>query len=174
AELPRANAIVNPNVPGDSFSGKNLAGVGVVFYLLAALGKALGQASAVMAYIDLVALGTVADLVHLDRPNRILVSEGLKRIRAGRCRPGLRELVTVAGADLRELTAATLGYQIGPRLNAAGRLDDMSVGVRCLVTEDVGEARTLAGRLDGLNRERRILETRMKAEAIELVDGAGA
>ena len=120
-------------------------------------------------FIDLVALGTVADLVVLDRTNRILVSEGLKRIRAGRCRPGIAALAAAAGTPLRDVTSATLGFQIGPRLNAAGRLDDMSVGVRCLVTDDPDEAAALAARLDELNRERRELETRMKEEAIELV-----
>ena len=169
AVLPRANAIVNPSMPGGRFSGKHLAGVGVVFYLLAALGKALGRPNAVLELVDLVALGTVADLVVLDRTNRILVSEGLRRIRAGRCRPGIAALAAAAGTPLRDVTAATLGYQIGPRLNAAGRLDDMSVGVRCLVTDDPDEAAALAARLDGLNRERRELEARMKEEAIELV-----
>src|SRR5690606_4636011 len=170
--VPPANVIVNPNLPGDPFAGKHLAGVGVVFYLLAALGKALGRPNAVLEFIDLVALGTVADLVPLDRTNRILVSEGLRRIRAGRCRPGVAALAAAAGMPLGDVTAATLGYQIGPRLNAAGRLDDMSVGVRCLVTDDPGEAEALAARLDGLNRERRELEARMKEEAIELVTGA--
>jgi len=172
AVVPPANAIVNPNLPGDTFSGKHLAGVGVVFYLLAALGKALGQPNAVLELIDLVALGTVANLVVLDRTNRILVSEGLRRIRAGRCRPGIAALAAAAAIPLRDVTAATLGYQIGPRLNAAGRLDDMSVGVRCLVTDDPDEASALAARLDGLNRERRELEARMKEEAIELVAAA--
>src|SRR5690606_37053337 len=121
---------------------------------------------------DLVALGTVADLVVLDRTNRILVNEGLRRIRAGRCRPGVAALVAAAATRLADVTAATLGFQIGPRLNAAGRLDDMSVGVRCLVTDDPAEAETLAARLDALNHERRELETRMKEEAIELVAAA--
>jgi single-stranded-DNA-specific exonuclease len=169
AVLPRANVIIDPNLPGDSFSGKHLAGVGVAFYLLAALGKTLGAPRAVLESLDLVALGTVADLVRLDRSNRILVSQGLRRLRAGRCRPGLRALVELAGARLADVTAATLGYQIGPRLNAAGRLDDMSIGVRCLVTDDEDEARELAARLDALNRERRELEARMQAEAVDLV-----
>jgi len=172
AVVPPANAIVNPNLPGDEFSGKHLAGVGVVFYLLAALGKALGNPNAVLEFVDLVALGTVADLVVLDRTNRILVNEGLRRIRAGRCRPGVAALVAAAATRLADVTAATLGFQIGPRLNAAGRLDDMSVGVRCLVTDDPAEAETLAARLDALNHERRELETRMKEEAIELVAAA--
>jgi single-stranded-DNA-specific exonuclease len=169
AVLPRANVIVDPNLPGDAFAGKHLAGVGVAFYLLAALGKALSEPRAVLESLDLVALGTVADLVRLDRSNRILVSQGLRRLRAGRCRPGLRALVELAGARLADVTAATLGYQIGPRLNAAGRLDDMSIGVRCLVTDDEDEARALAARLDALNRERRELEARMQEEAVALV-----
>ncbi|HEU4616439.1 MAG TPA: single-stranded-DNA-specific exonuclease RecJ [Gammaproteobacteria bacterium] len=172
AVLPRANVLVDPNLPGDPFSGKHLAGVGVAFYLLAALGKALDLPRAVLESLDLVALGTVADLVRLDRSNRILVSQGLKRIRAGRCRPGLKALVELAGGRLGDVTAATLGFQIGPRLNAAGRLDDMSIGVRCLVTDDQAEARELASRLDSLNRERRELEARMQEEALELVAAA--
>lgn len=171
AVLPAANVIVNPNVPGDQFGGKHLAGVGVAFYVLAALGKALGQPNAVLEHVDLVALGTVADLVRLDRSNRILVEQGLRRIRAGRCRPGIAALARAAGVRLQDVTAATLGYQLGPRLNAAGRLDDMSIGVRCLITDDPDEASALADRLDSLNRERRELEARMKAEAIELVGG---
>lgn len=174
AVLPPANVLVDPNIPGDPFAGKHLAGVGVVFYLLAALGRALGQPKAVLEYLDLVALGTVADLVRLDRSNRILVSQGLRRIRAGRCRPGLAALVELAGARLADATAGLLGYQIGPRLNAAGRLDDMSIGVRCLVTADEGEAAALAARLDALNRERRELEARMREEAVELLAAVSA
>ena len=168
--LPEATAIVNPNLAASAFPGKSLAGVGVAFYLLAALGRALGQPGAVARYLDLVALGTVADLVKLDRSNRILVEQGLKRIRSGRCRPGIRALVEAAGADLASVTTATLGYQIAPRLNAAGRLDDMAEGVRCLTTESEAEARRLAATLDALNRERRELEAGMKAEALAIVD----
>lgn len=169
-QLPRANAIVNPNLPGEAFPGKQLAGVGVAFYLLAALGREMGRASLVSDYLDLVALGTVADLVRLDFQNRILVEQGLKRIRAGRCRPGIEALCRVAGVDPREVTASTLGYQLGPRLNAAGRLDDMSIGVRCLIADSESEAMALAQTLDSLNRERRGIESKMRAEAIELVD----
>src|SRR5690606_41503867 len=111
---------------------RTLAGVGVLFYPRAALGKALGQPTAVLEHIDLVALGTVADLVPLDRSNRVLVEQGLRRIRAGRCRPGLAALARAAGVRLGVVTAPTLGYLIGPRLNAPGRLDGMSCGVRCL------------------------------------------
>lgn len=170
--LPAADAIVNPNLPGDAFPGQHLAGVGVAFYLLAALGRALGQPAAVSEFLDLVALGTVADLVTLDRSNRILVSQGLARIRARRCRPGIEALALAAGVDPANAGAATLGFQIAPRLNAAGRLDDMSIGVRCLLTESAHEAWQLAAWLDRLNGERRELEARMKAEALALVEHA--
>jgi single-stranded-DNA-specific exonuclease len=168
--LPDANAILNPNVPGVTFAGKSLAGVGVAFYLMAAVGRAVGDTGTVAAHLDLVALGTVADLVPLDHQNRILVQQGLARIRRGACRPGIRALCEVAGVDVGSVSAATLGYQLGPRLNAAGRLDDMSLGVRCLVTDSLTEARVLAGELDRLNRERRSLERRMRDEALAIVD----
>ena len=169
-ELPRADAIVNPNIGGESFAGKNLAGVGVVFYLLAALGRASDRGSAVAQYLDLVALGTVADLVPLDRGNRILVRQGIDRIRAGRCRPGLRALLEIACVDAARVDEGALAFQVAPRLNAAGRLDDMSVGVRLLMTDSLEEARALASRLDSLNRDRRELEQRMREEASRLVD----
>jgi single-stranded-DNA-specific exonuclease len=169
-ELPPADAIVNPNLPGDPFRGKHLAGVGVAFYLLAALGRALGDSKGIAELLDLVALGTTADLVALDHGNRILIKQGIDRIRAGRCRPGLRALCEVAGASHRDVTATMLAYQIAPRLNAAGRLDDMTIGVRCLVTDSDAEALRLAKQLDELNRERRRIEARMRAEAAALVD----
>ena len=168
--LPGANVIVNPNLRGSAFPGKSLAGVGVAFYLLAALGRALGSPSAVAAYLDLVALGTVADLVGLDQSNRILVDQGIRRIRAGRCRPGISALLELSGSDPRSVTTATLGFRVAPRLNAAGRLDDMSVGVKCLISESEAEARFLAETLDALNRSRQDLEAEMKAEAIAIVD----
>ena len=170
AELPAAHAIINPNLPGEPFAGKSLAGVGVAFYLLAALGRRLGAPALIAGLLDLVALGTVADLVMLDHSNRVLISQGLARLRAGRCRPGLAALCEVAGVAVGEVTAATLAYQIAPRLNAAGRLDDMTVGVRCLLSESPGEALELAKRLDALNLQRRAIESRMRAEALELVD----
>lgn len=170
AVLPAANAIVNPNAPGSSFRGKHLAGVGVAFYLMAALGRALGNPGCVAAYLDLVALGTVADLVPLDHANRILVGQGLRRIRAARCRPGLRALCAVANVEPADAGSRTLAYQVAPRLNAAGRLEDMSVGVRLLVTDSGREAAELASRLDALNRERRELEARMRGEALAQVD----
>ena len=177
--LPAADAIVNPNQPGCGFPHKALAGVGVMFYLLAALRgrlKAEGELTArgipepVMAdWLDLVALGTVADVVPLDRLNRTLVHQGLRRIRAGRCRPGVLALLEVAGRDHRHAVAADLGFAAGPRLNAAGRLDDMSLGIRCLLADDAAEARTLAAQLDELNRDRRAIEARMQSEAAEHV-----
>jgi single-stranded-DNA-specific exonuclease len=168
--LPEANVLVNPNLPGDDFSGKSLAGVGVVFYLMAALARRLGQARVAARYLDLVALGTVADLVTLDRLNRILVEQGVRRIRAGRCRPGITALCEVAGIECADVTTAALGFKLAPRLNAAGRLDDMSIGLRCLTTPSRREARSLAARLDELNTERRALETKMRAEALRIVD----
>lgn len=167
--LPAATVIVNPNLATSAFPGKSLAGVGVAFYLLAALGKALEQPAAVTRYLDLVALGTVADLVRLDQGNRILVDQGLRRIRAGQCRPGIRALAQVSGTPLTGVTTSTLGFRLGPRLNAAGRLDDMAVGVRCLLTDSADEATGIAATLDGLNRERQELEADMKAEALAIV-----
>lgn len=167
--LPQAGAIVNPNLPGDDFEGKCLAGVGVAFYVLAALGRALGEPATVARFVDLVALGTMADVVHLDHSNRILIHEGLRRIRAGHCRPGIRALCRVGGIAPRDLRSSSLAFQIAPRLNAAGRLDDMAVGIRCLLTDSDDEAMRLAATLDGLNRERRNIEAQMKSEALDLV-----
>ena len=169
-ELPPANAIINPNLGGNSFRGKCLAGVGVAFYLMAALGKRLGAAATVARYLDLVAIGTMADLVKLDRSNRILIDQGLARIRAGQCRPGVLGLCRVAKIPHEEITAGRLAYQIAPRLNAAGRLDDMNVGVRCLVTDSDVEALRLAEQLDEFNRKRRVIGARMDSEAFELLD----
>ncbi len=170
AVLPDADVIVNPNVPDAVFPGKHLAGVGVVFYLIAALGRRLGDPALAVRYLDLVALGTVADLVRLDHGNRILVEQGLRRIRSAACRPGILALCRVAGQEPADVVAATLGYQLGPRLNAAGRLDDMSVGVQCLLSESAEEANRLAETLDALNRQRREIERTMKDEAVALVD----
>jgi len=175
AELPAADAIVNPNQPGCGFRHKGLAGVGVMFYVLAALRARLqangwfaapGRAAPVLAdLLDLVALGTVADVAPLDRLNRILVHQGLRRIRAGRARPGLLALLALANRDPRHATAADLGFAAGPRLNAAGRLDDMSLGIRCLLAESGAEAHGLAAQLDELNRDRRAIEAQMQREA---------
>ena len=170
AELPVANVIVNPNLIGNTFLGKNLAGVGVAFYLLAALGRRLGVSLIIPDFLDLVALGTIADLVKLDHSNRILIGQGLARVRAGRCRPGLLALCEVANISYRDVTGTTLAYQIAPRLNAAGRLDDMAIGVRCLLTDSPKEALSLANQLNSFNKDRRVLESKMRAEALELMD----
>jgi single-stranded-DNA-specific exonuclease len=168
--LPDCAAHVNPNLPGAAFGSRALAGVGVAFYLMASVTRALEEKRGtrlppVADLLDLVALGTVADLVPLDRNNRILVQEGLRRIRARAAAPGFMALARVAGCRLDEISARQLGHQIAPRLNAAGRIDDMAVGIRCLVTDDPAEALELAGTLDRLNRERRELEARMREQA---------
>ena len=170
AELPAAAAIVNPNLPGAAFGSRALAGVGVAFYVLLALGRRLGLPSSATAdLLDLVALGTVADVVPLDHNNRVLVRAGLERIRAGRCVPGIAALAAVAGRTLATAGTADLGFFIGPRLNAAGRLEDMSVGIECLLTDDAAAARELAARLDRLNQERRTIEGRMQDDALAIV-----
>jgi single-stranded-DNA-specific exonuclease len=172
ATVPAANAIVNPNAPGDTFPSKALAGVGVAFYLMAALTRAMQERGlaanppAVAELLDLVALGTVADLVPLDRNNRVLVYQGLRRIRAGRCAAGIHALLEAANCIPSTVNAAALGYQIGPRLNAAGRLDDMSIGIQCLLTDDPNMARMLAARLTQLNTDRKELELQMQQEAL--------
>ena len=172
--LPNATAIVNPNQPGCSFPSKALAGVGVMFYLLVALRAELRQRGKftnetqpkVENLLDLVALGTVADVAQLDRNNRVLVSNGLKRIRAGVSQPGMQALFQAAGRDPRKANAFDLGFAIGPRLNAAGRLADMTLGIRLLLTDNAEEAMTLAQELDRINRERRVIETGMQEAAL--------
>lgn len=176
AELPAADAIVNPNQPGCDFPSKNLAGVGVIFYVMTALRTRLKDmgwfaerniAEPNMAdFLDIVALGTVADVVPLDQNNRILVHNGLLRMRAGRCRPGIRALAEVANRKLENLVAADLGFAVGPRLNAAGRLDDMSHGIECLLTDDPGLAKGYAQELDQLNHERKSIESGMQQQAL--------
>jgi single-stranded-DNA-specific exonuclease len=172
ASVPAANAIVNPNAPGDTFPSKALAGVGVAFYLMAALTRAMQErglckkAPPVADLLDLVALGTIADLVPLDRNNRILVHQGLRRIRAGRCIAGIRALLEASNCIPANVVASHLGYQIGPRLNAAGRLDDMSIGIQCLLTDDPNTARLLAARLTQLNCDRKELELQMQQDAL--------
>jgi single-stranded-DNA-specific exonuclease len=175
AELPRAAAIVNPNLSDARFGSRALAGVGVAFYVVAALTRALqsrglakGEFS-VAELLDLVALGTVADMVPLDHNNRVLVAQGLRRIRAGRCVPGITALLEQANRSLSRVVVQDLAFAVAPRLNAAGRLDDMSLGVECLLTDDIGDARKLAARLSELNEERREIEQRMQSEAIEAV-----
>lgn len=179
-QLPAACAILNPNQPGCSFPSKYLAGVGVVFYLLGALRAELRrrgwfemralQEPKLAELLDLVALGTVADVVPLDANNRILVQQGLLRLRAGRGRPGVRALLQVAGREPSRVTSADLGFFAGPRLNAAGRLDDMSWGIRCLLEDDPLRAREMAAALDGMNRQRRQIESGMQLEALALLD----
>ena len=173
--LPPADAIVNPNQPGCEFPSKNLAGVGVAFYIMLALKAELQQQGYfekegiappnLASLLDIVAVGTVADVVVLDKNNRILVHQGLQRIRAGKCRPGIKALVEVANRDCAHLTSTDLGFVVGPRLNAAGRLDDMSQGIACLLEDENIQARMIAAELDALNKERREIETGMKAQA---------
>lgn len=168
-ELPNAHAIVNPNQPGCNFPSKAIAGVGVAFYVLLALRQQLrerGQAVPNLAdWLDLVALGTVADVVKLDDINRILVQQGLQRIRSGHCRPGIQALLQVAGREPQRLQASDLGFSLGPRINAAGRLDDMATGIECLLAADLPTALGLAQQLDDFNRERRTIETSMRESA---------
>ena len=174
ASLPPADVMINPNLRESGFASKALAGVGVAFYLMAGLTRRLEQRDGarrppVADLLDLVALGTVADLVRLDQNNRILVDEGLKRIRAGRAATGLLALAEVSGRRVDTLTARDLGFSVAPRLNAAGRIDDMTVGIRCLASDDAGEVRALADQLHQLNRDRRDIEDRMRAEAVEIL-----
>jgi single-stranded-DNA-specific exonuclease len=178
--LPPADAIVNPNQPGCTFPSKNLAGVGVSFYIMLAIKAELQQRgyferSGVVppnlaTLLDIVAVGTVADVVVLDKNNRILVHQGLQRIRAGKCRPGIKALVEVANRECSHLTSTDLGFVVGPRLNAAGRLDDMSQGIACLLEDDKIQARMIAAELDALNKERREIETGMKAQAEQALE----
>ncbi|EAW2114890.1 single-stranded-DNA-specific exonuclease RecJ [Salmonella enterica subsp. enterica] len=178
--LPDAEAIINPNLRDCEFPSKALAGVGVAFYLILALRTFLrdkgwfderGIAPPNLAeLLDLVALGTVADVVPLDANNRILTWQGLSRIRAGKCRPGIKALLEIANRDPQRLAASDLGFALGPRLNAAGRLDDMSVGVALLLCDNLGEARVLASELDALNQTRKEIEQGMQAEALILCE----
>ena len=183
--LPAADAIVNPNRPGDGFPSKCLAGVGVMFYVLVALrarrrrihgceGGGKGGEPNLAALLDLVALGTVADVVPLDHNNRVLVEQGLRRVRAGRASPGVTALLRVAGRDVGRAMASDFGYAAGPRLNAAGRLADMRLGIECLLSESEAEAERIAHKLDALNAERREIESGMQAQAAALLEGLDA
>ncbi len=180
AQLPAAAVIVNPNQPGCGFPSKHLAGVGVMFYVLTALRAELrtrgrfteATQPRLDGLLDLVALGTVADVVRLDRNNRILVSAGLERMRSGRLQPGLAALFQVAGREARTAQVGDLGFAIGPRINAAGRLTDMTVGIECLTTDDFDRALELARQLDQLNRERRAIEADMQFDAMTELDAA--
>ena len=178
-ELPNADAIVNPNQPGCDFPSKNLAGVGVIFYVMLALRQALRKENYFNAQraepnmaqlLDLVALGTVADVVPLDENNRILVRQGLKRIQAGKCCVGIQAILKVAGRDIDNIVASDLGFSVGPRLNAAGRLEDMSLGIECLLTDDMVRAMQIAAELDELNRSRREIEQGMQQQAMKALE----
>ncbi|EJX0399975.1 single-stranded-DNA-specific exonuclease RecJ [Salmonella enterica] len=178
--LPDAEAIINPNLRDCEFPSKSLAGVGVAFYLMLALRTFLRDKGwfderniappNLAELLDLVALGTVADVVPLDANNRILTWQGLSRIRAGKCRPGIKALLEISNRDPQQLAASDLGFALGPRLNAAGRLDDMSVGVALLLCDNLGEARVLASELDALNQTRKEIEQGMQAEALILCE----
>jgi single-stranded-DNA-specific exonuclease len=175
-ELPLADVIVNPNLRGSTFGSRALAGVGVAFYVLAALRRRLQergelppQALAMTGLLDLVALGTVADMVPLDANNRILVAQGLRRIRAGQCVAGIRALLSQAQRECEQVVASDMGFAVAPRLNAAGRLEDMSLGVRCLLSDDAIEVKRCAEELDALNRQRREIEAGMQEKAREAI-----
>ncbi|MGT2429425.1 single-stranded-DNA-specific exonuclease RecJ [Cupriavidus basilensis] len=178
-QLPDAAVIVNPNQPGCEFPSKNLAGVGVMFYVLLALRAELRRRGAfdtqtqprLDTLLDLVALGTVADVVKLDSNNRILVAQGLKRMRAGRMHAGVAALFRAAGREATRANTFDLGFGVGPRLNAAGRLADMSLGIECLLTDDANRAWEIAQELDGMNRERRDIEAGMQQEALQILEG---
>lgn len=174
--IPGADAIVNPNCPGDAFPSKSMAGVGVIFYLMTVVRRVLRdngwftgrrKEPNLAQFLDLVALGTVADLVPLDHNNRVLVRQGLERIRRGMARPGLMALLRLGKRDYRYAKAADLGFAVGPRLNAAGRLEDMSTGIRCLISSDSNDATSMAGELDELNQKRKGIQEKMQAEAMQ-------
>lgn len=179
-ELPQADAIVNPNQPDCEFTSKNLAGVGVAFYVMLALRAAMRQENYfsyheleepnMAEFLDIVALGTVADVVILDNNNRILVEQGLARIKAGRTRPGIKALLEIGKRNLSRVVASDMGFAIGPRLNAAGRLDDMSLGIECLLTDNEHRAREIASELDGFNKDRRSIEAGMQQEALKIIE----
>lgn len=179
-ELPAAEAIINPNQPGDAFPSKNLAGVGVIFYVLMALRARLrevgwfaerGLAEPNLAqFLDLAAFGTVADVVRLDHHNRILVEQGLRRIRQGQCVPGITALCEVTGRPQARLSASDIGFYLGPRLNAAGRLEDMGQGIECLLSDDLDTARSIARRLHEINRQRGELTAAMETQALARID----
>jgi single-stranded-DNA-specific exonuclease len=179
-QLPEADAIVNPNQPGDTFPCKALAGVGVMFYVLMALRARLREINwfaenklpepNLAQWLDIVALGTVADVVPLEQANRILVSQGIARMRAGHICAGIKALLDVAGRNPQRLVASDLGFTVGPRINAAGRLDDMSLGIECLLTDSQLEAKELATRLDTFNRERRKIEAGMQEQAMGFLE----
>ncbi|MCP4299154.1 MAG: single-stranded-DNA-specific exonuclease RecJ [Gammaproteobacteria bacterium] len=179
-KLPAAAAILNPNLKDSSFPSHNLAGVGVAFYLMARVGRMLeeqgmaGAAKIPAKYLDLVALGTVADVVPLDHNNRVLVQQGITRIRAGHAVPGIGALLNQSGRQLERCVSTDLGFAVGPRINAAGRLEDISVGIECLLTDSVEIASEYARVLDQINSERRDIEATMREQAFEVVDSLGS
>ena len=178
--LPDADAIINPNQHGDNFPSKNLAGVGVIFYLVLAVKNTLQKQyyfeknqlpiPNLTELLDLVALGTVADVVPLDQNNRILVEQGLRRMRSGQACAGIQALFQIAKRNIHNAVSTDLGFTCGPRLNAAGRLDDMSLGIECLLSNDLNSAMQMASALDDLNIERRAIEEEMKVDALKLMD----
>jgi len=180
SSLPAASCIINPNLPGCEFPSKSLAGVGVVFYLMSALRAELRKQNYfetvgkpepnLASFLDLVALGTVADVVPLDQNNRRLVKHGLGIIRSGKGRPGIRALLEVAGRNPQNVVASDLGFAAGPRLNAAGRLDDMSLGIDCLLEDNPSKAREMAHELDALNKDRRQIEQDMQSQAMTALE----
>ena len=179
AELPDAAVLLNPNLPDNGFASGNLAGVGVAFYLMAAVGRRLQEQGVADAaripaeYLDLVALGTVADVVTLDHNNRVLIQQGLQRLRSGKSVPGIGALLNCAGRRPARAVSADLGFVVGPRLNAAGRLDDISLGIECLLTDDAERASQLASELDSMNKQRREIEDDMRQQAFAAVDKIG-
>ncbi len=179
-ELPDAAAMVNPNLDGSQFPSRNLAGVGVAFYLMARVGRLLqeqgvdGAAKVPATYLDLVALGTVADVVPLDHNNRVLVQQGLLRIRAGHSVVGIQAILKQSGRQAARCVSTDLGFAVGPRINASGRLEDISVGIECLLTDDLDTALDYAHRLDSINSERRDIETTMREQAFAYVDSLGS
>jgi single-stranded-DNA-specific exonuclease len=180
AELPDAAVIVNPNLDGSQFPSRYLAGVGVAFYLMAFVGRLLqeqgvaGAARVPARYLDLVALGTVADVVPLDHNNRVLVHQGLLRIRAGQSVVGIQAILQQSGRQARRCISADLGFAVGPRINASGRLEDISVGIECLLTDDLDTATGYAHQLDGINSERQDIEATMREQAFAYVDSMGS
>ena len=183
-ELPQADVIINPNQPNDDFPSKHLAGVGVVFYVLSALRAYLREQGwfenknidvpNLAQFLDIVAVGTVADVAKLDYNNRILVDQGLRRIRAGKCCAGIRALFSIAGKNLSQISSSDLGFVIGPRINAAGRLEDMSVGIECFLTDNEEQARLLAQQLNNLNEERKQIEQQMQVQALDVLNNINA
>ena len=178
--LPQADVIINPNQPNDKFPSKSLAGVGVVFYVLSALRTFLREKgwfeehnieeTKLAQFLDIVAVGTVADVAKLDHNNRILVAQGLRRIRAGKCCAGIRAILAIAGRNLSQISSSDLGFVIGPRLNAAGRLDDMSLGIECLLTNNDEQAIGFAKQLNDLNEERKQIEQQMQVQALDVLN----